>query len=281
MNVRKFIVFVIVILILLGIYLYCENNCLEITNYEIIDDKIPKSLDNYKIVHISDFHNTQSSKLNKDLVKVIKRENPHIIVITGDLIDSRRTDINKALNFVKKIINFAPIFYVTGNHESRVEDYNNLKKELTNLGVHVLDNQVEFIKIDESQLELIGVNDPTFYNKNDLSEEVIIKDNLDKLVSKSDNYKILLSHRPELFDVYVDSNVNLVFSGHAHGGQIRFPFVGCLYIHNQVFFPKYVSGLVHKYNTFMAISRGIGNSLFPFRINNRPELVVVTLKNKN
>ena len=93
-------------------------------------------------------------------------------------------------------------------------------------------------------------------------------------------YSILLSHRPELFETYVDNNINLVFTGHAHGGQIRIPFIGGIIAPNQGLFPKYTSGIFTKNETNMIVSRGIGNSLFPFRINNNPELVIVELNNK-
>ena len=87
-----------------------------------------------------------------------------------------------------------------------------------------------------------------------------------------------LSPRPELFRTYVENNIDLVLTGHAHGGQIRIPFIGGVVAPNQGLFPKYTSGLFTENNTNMIISRGIGNSIIPFRINNRPELVVITLK---
>ena len=93
-------------------------------------------------------------------------------------------------------------------------------------------------------------------------------------------YTILLSHRPELIDTYTEENFDLVLSGHAHGGQIRIPFLGGLVAPNQGFLPKYTSGIYEKNDTKMIVSRGIGNSIIPFRINNRPELVVINLQNK-
>ena len=92
-------------------------------------------------------------------------------------------------------------------------------------------------------------------------------------------YTILLSHRPELFDLYVETEMDLVFSGHAHGGQFRLPFVGGLVAPNQGFFPKYDAGQFNEENTTMIVSRGVGNSIIPIRFNNRPEIVLVTLRN--
>ena len=96
--------------------------------------------------------------------------------------------------------------------------------------------------------------------------------------NESDGFTVLLSHRPELFDVYVDTGIDLVFSGHAHGGQFRLPFIGGLFAPNQGFIPKYDAGRFDKENTTMIVSRGVGNSIIPLRINNPPELVVVELK---
>ena len=94
------------------------------------------------------------------------------------------------------------------------------------------------------------------------------------------NFTILLSHRPELFEVYADNKMDLVLSGHAHGGQFRLPFVGGLVAPNQGLFPKYDAGLYTEENTNMIVSRGIGNSILPFRFNNRPEVILIELESE-
>ncbi len=279
MNKKKIIIIVIIILILLlGIYLYYEDNYLKVSKYEINDNNLPKSFNNFKIVHISDFHNTKSKKLTKDIVKKIKLEKPNIIVVTGDLVDSRRTDIEVSLSFIKKIIDVSPIYYVIGNHETRLDNMDDLIKKLKDIGVIVLDNKVETIEISDEVINIVGLNDPNLYKVKDY--EKLINKNLNNIDYDKNNYTILLSHRPELYDTYVKNNVNLVFTGHAHGGQIRVPFIGGLFAPSQGVFPKYTSGTFKDNNTTMVVSRGIGNSLFPFRVNNRPDLVVVTLNNK-
>ena len=118
---------IMIILLLLGFYLNFENTTLQVTNYDISDSKIPKEFNNYKIIQISDFHNTTLKKLSSDLLKEIKEQEPNIIVITGDLIDSRKTDVNIAIKFLKEIKDIAPIYYVTGNHEARLSEYKKLK----------------------------------------------------------------------------------------------------------------------------------------------------------
>lgn len=269
---------IMIILLLLGFYLNFENTTLQVTNYDISDSKIPEEFNNYKIIQISDFHNTTLKKLSSDLLKEIKEQEPNIIVITGDLIDSRKTDVNIAIKFLKEIKDVAPIYYVTGNHESRLSEYKKLKEEMNNLGINVLENQAIEIQKNDALLNLIGVDDPSFTNEIGVEDGEILRTEISSLNYNKDIYTILLSHRPELFDTYVSENINLIFSGHAHGGQIRIPFVGGIVAPNQGVFPKYTSGKYEENNTTMIVSRGIGNSIIPFRINNRPELIVVELR---
>lgn len=269
-----------IIFLLLGFYFNYENTALQVTRYEIVDNKIPENFNNYRIIQISDFHNTISKKLSSELVEKIKEQEPNIIVVTGDLIDSRKTDINVAINFLKVIKDIAPIYYVTGNHEARLTEYKKLKEEMNNLGINVLENQYIELQKNDSSLNLIGVNDPSFANEFGVEDSEIIKSEINILDYDENIYTILLSHRPELFNTYVSENINLIFSGHAHGGQIRIPFIGGIVAPNQGLFPKYTSGKYEEKNTTMIVSRGIGNSIIPFRINNRPELIVVELKHK-
>lgn len=269
---HKVCLLIILILAILGIYLYYENTTLEVTYYEIINDKVPRDFNNFKIIQISDYHNENSKRLNDTLIKKIKEEKPNIIVITGDLIDSRRTNVDVALEFIKNIKTVAPIYYVTGNHEDITNDYSILKKGLLNERIRILENETEVISIGESFINLIGIDDS--------NSEYSCENNLSFSNYSTDTYNILLSHRPELFETYKKNNIDLVFTGHAHGGQFRIPFIGGVVAPNQGLFPKYTSGVFTRESTTMIVSRGIGNSIIPFRINNNPELVVVTLKSK-
>lgn len=270
----------ILLLFLICLYLYYENNYLQVSNYTIESDKIPKDFNKFKIVHISDFHNTKSKKLKDNLIKEIKNNKPNIIALTGDLIDANKTDIDIAISFVKKINNVAPIYYVTGNHEANINNYDELKEKLKNNKVIVLDDNVEKLKVNDKEINLIGINDPQMSHNDYSKDSVIVKDKLISIQYNKNNFSILLSHRPELIKTYAEHSFDLVLSGHAHGGQIRIPFIGGLVAPNQGLFPKYTSGIYELANTKMIVSRGIGNSILPFRINNRPELVVIELNNK-
>ena len=277
---KKVIIIIFIIVVLLSYYLYFQNTELQVSSYDIVDNRIPKEFNEYKIVQVSDFHNTKSNRLTDDLVKEIKIQKPNIIVITGDLIDSNKTDVDVAISFIKRLKNIAPTYFITGNHEASISEYENLKEKLESEDVIVLENKTEVLEIADTKINLIGINDPNMFYQPYASDNEKIKSELIEANYDKNNYSILLSHRPELFDTYVNNELDLVLTGHAHGGQIRIPLVGGLVSPNQGFFPKYTSGIFKEDNTSMIVSRGIGNSIIPFRVNNRPELVIVKLKTK-
>lgn len=255
------------------------NTALQLNTYTILSDRLPKAFNGYRIAHISDLHNAEMGKDNGNLLAMLKEAEPDIIAITGDFIDSRNTDIEIALQFAEKAAHIAPCYYVTGNHEAIVPEYDEFRSGLTKLGIVVLEDERIDLKMNDETITLIGVNDPSFKFDDFFDDaELVMKNQLRELVKKDDGFTLLLSHRPELFDLYVDSGIDLVLSGHTHGGQFRLPFVGALVAPNQGLFPKYDAGLYSAESTNMIVSRGIGNSIIPFRINNRPEVILIELK---
>ena len=280
---KKLIVSLILMVgfIVTGVYLYAQNKRLSVSMYEIDSNKIPGGFDNFKIVQISDFHNTKSDTLIDSITNKIKEEKPNIIAITGDLVDRNRTNINVAIDLIQKIKETAPIYYLTGNHEYCIEDrYNDLKKLLEENGVTILNNKVNVIEIGDSKINLAGIDDPRFVGESYSAPCYVVDDVLSKLEYDKNLYTILLSHRPEVFDIYVNYQLDLVLTGHAHGGQIRVPFIGGIFSPGQGMFPKYTAGKYKENETSMIVSRGIGNSTFPFRVHNRPDLVVIKLRHR-
>ena len=280
---KRIIVFAVVATILLGLIIWTAwgNTALELNHYTISSDRLPEAFDGYRIAHVSDLHNTEMGKDNEKLLDMLQEADPDIIAITGDIIDSRNTDIDVALQFTKDAMEIAPCYYVTGNHEARVSEYDELKEGMIELGVVVLeDGRIELEQSGET-ITLLGVKDPSFQTDYLFGDsETVMQSKLQEIVNEEDSYTILLSHRPELFEVYTESKVDLVLSGHAHGGQFRLPFVGGLVAPNQGLFPKYDAGLYTEENTNMIVSRGIGNSILPFRFNNRPEVILIDLYSK-
>ena len=271
---KTFLIIASAIVALFAFFTY-QNNAITITEIDYQNDKIPEAFNGYKILHISDLHNKTFGDKQSGILAKIKNINPDIIVITGDLIDSNRTNIDVALDLVNGAIDIAPIYYVSGNHEAQSGVYNQLKSKLENAGVIVLENQKTEVLKDNQSIEVIGLSDIAFESGRDWLDGNL----LNTLIENNSTFKIVLSHRPELFEIYSNSNADLVFSGHAHGGQIRIPFVGGLIAPDQGFFPKLTEGIHTSNDTSMVISRGLGNSVFPVRIFNRPELIVVTLSN--
>ena len=280
---KRIIVFAVVATILLGLIIWTAwgNTALELNHYTISSDRLTEAFDGYRIAHVSDLHNTEMGKDNEKLLDMLQEADPDIIAITGDIIDSRNTDIDVALQFTKDAMEIVPCYYVTGNHEARVSEYDELKEGMIELGVVVLeDGRIELEQSGET-ITLLGVKDPSFQTDFFFGDsETVMQSKLQEIVNEEDSYTILLSHRPELFEVYTESKVDLVLSGHAHGGQFRLPFVGGLVAPNQGLFPKYDAGLYTEENTNMVVSKGIGNSILPFRFNNRPEVILIELQSK-
>lgn len=280
---KKKVICIVAILILIGLIIGAlwGNTALEVNEYKIVSDRIPQSFNGFRIAQISDLHNAEFGEGNAKLIDLISLAEPDVIVLTGDLIDSRHTDVEIALEFARQIIRIAPVYFVPGNHEARVGEYADLKMGLEETGVTVLENmKVQLTRAGEI-ITLMGIIDPSFREDYLFGDsESVARQAIEDLQNETDGYTILLSHRPELFDLYVETEMNLVFSGHAHGGQFRLPFLGGLVAPNQGFFPEYDAGRFDEESTTMIVSRGVGNSIIPLRFNNRPEVVVVELHTK-
>lgn len=269
------------ILLILIVWTAWGNAALELNTYTISSRGLPDAFDGYRIAQVSDLHNAEFGDGNQRLLDMLREAEPDMIAITGDLIDSRKTNIAVALAFAEEAVRIAPCYYVSGNHEARVPEYRELKAGLEAAGVTVLDDARVEIEISGKSITVIGVNDPSFHADYLTSDAAVMDRKLSELPSEDADFTILLSHRPELFDTYVAHNMDLVLTGHAHGGQFRLPLIGGLLAPNQGLFPKYDDGLYSEGNTNMIVSRGPGNSIIPFRFNNRPEVVLIELKGQN
>lgn len=270
------------ILIAFVVWVLWANTALVLSVHTVQSERLPASFDGYRIAHVSDLHNAEMGKDNGKLLDMLREAEPDLIVITGDIVDCHRTDIEVALAFAEKAAEIAPCYYVAGNHEERIgEEYDRLRSGLTERNVTVLENEKTELTRGGESIVLMGVDDPGFqvhYLSDDCA--AVTENKLQDLAIEENRYHVLLSHRPELFALYAQYGIDLVFTGHAHGGQFRLPLIGGLYAPNQGVFPEYDSGLYTESDTNMLVSRGIGNSLFPLRFHNRPEVVLVELKTK-
>ena len=258
----------IVLIIAIAIVLYVGNTSISTTEISVESERLPTAFDDMRIVQISDLHDATFGEKQTKLVEKVKKAEPDLIFITGDIIDSNRYDLDNSLNLVEQIVSLAPVYYVTGNHEIATNDVKQIKESLSNLGVNVLSNDERFIEKDGEQLRVIGIEDPL--------NGIPVEDAL-SYFEGSDVFTLVLSHRPETFQDYVDSGVDVVFTGHAHGGQFRIPGLGGLVAPGQGLFPKYTAGKYTENDTTMIVSRGLGNSIVPVRVFNTPELIILTL----
>lgn len=270
----------ILIIPLTIIFLQHQNSLLEVKAYTVENARIPKGFDGYKIVQISDLHCKNFGKNQTPLIELIRRQEPDVIVITGDFYDEKHK-MKPCEDLLKGIGELSPVYYVTGNHEyytsNRKEWFDVLEKH----GVHILQNETISLSEGQDNITLAGVNDPKSQqvSRGNISgEEQYMDQILSQLGREEDQYTVLLSHRPELMDCYERYGADLVLSGHAHGGQIRLPLIGPIIAPEQGFFPKRSSGRFEQGGTTMIVSAGLGTSLIDQRLFCPSQIVCVALK---
>lgn len=276
---RKHILLFLLLLILLALtaWVIRSNFAIQTTTFTLAQDHIPAGFSGFRIVQLSDLHNRVFGRNNGKLMEKIEACNPDIIIITGDLVDSYHPEPEVSLAFAEECTKLAPIFYVSGNHEARLSLYPQFRVMLEELGVTVLENQAHLLSRGGSDLALVGLADYGIY-VDPAYPQAYVTDTLASIMPRETGYTILLAHRPEHFPVYSKMGADLVFSGHAHGGQFRLPLIGGLFAPGQGLFPKYDSGLYVDGSATMIVSRGLGNSTLPVRFNNYPEIILTVLE---
>lgn len=283
---KKWIIMICILLILLLLlaltiaillWKYTDNTTIQLTTYQITNSKIPAQFQGLRIAQIADLHNTEFGENNEELLSQLQEIEPGIIVFTGDQIDARRTNTDVIVDFAKEAVQIAPCYLVTGNHEGSIVGISQFQADLEAVGVTILVDQSLELQHNGASLTLLGLQDPSMnWDYLSLGSAQIIDRALSNLSWDTQSYSILLAHHPEHLDIYRNHGVDLVLSGHAHGGQIRLGDQGII-APNQGLLPKYDGGVYTDGNTTMILSRGLGNSLFPWRVNNPPELVIVEL----
>ncbi len=270
---KKFILrFLLAVFIIFAVSIWPGNNWLQISNYTFKSKNVPQEFNGFKIVQISDLHCKEFGKHNSRLLKHVKKLKPDIIVLTGDVIDYKVMNMVMVESLAEQLPKIAPVYYITGNHEHWSDLVKDMEIIMKDNDINLMDNERKKIKRDGAKIYLSGIADPEGFKSNsDFTKKL-------KKLRKNRELNILLSHRAERFQQYTETGYDLVFAGHAHGGQFRIPFGGGIVSPNQGYFPKYTDGMHVKDGTSMVISRGLGNSVIPFRVFNRPEIVVVTLE---
>lgn len=272
-------VFISATIALIILFCYYQNNKIDITEYQIESKEINSDI---KIAHLSDLH----SKPFHTVVKKLKEIKPDMIMITGDYINDHGRNKEKMFEIGKELLDISPVFYITGNHERRLEYFDNLMNELSELGFTVLLNDISEEIINENHITILGLdeNQASFEDykarKNGTFVYKDMKPYFDRL-ENCNGFKIVLSHFPENFENVKENNYaqydfDIQLSGHAHGGQFILPFIGPVFSPGQGLFPKYARGSFGN-KPKLIISRGLGNSEFPLRLFNHPEINVINL----
>lgn len=273
------IIIVMAVIIAIGVFLYLQNNIIDITKYNLKYDKADEPI---RIMQLSDLH----SKPFKKVLKKIDEIKPDIICITGDYINDREKNKKKMLKYAKALVARAKVYYITGNHERRLENFDELMDELSKVGFIVLLNRVSIYNDNGFEIDFLGLDenqanfDDYKARKNGTFEYKDMSQYF-KQLDELGGYKIVLSHFPENFEGVKEMNYSqydfdLQLSGHAHGGQFCLPFIGPVYSPGQGLKPKYAKGSFGN-RPKLIVSRGLGNAEFPFRLFNHPEINVINI----
>ncbi|MBQ8967375.1 metallophosphoesterase [Ruminococcus sp.] len=269
---KKKIIILLAVILLLTVFCIFQNKHLTVDEYTYKNSKVSGEADGFRIVQISDLHNAEFGRDNKRLVEKIAEQEPDIIVFTGDIVDSNHTDLDVAVKLCQEAAKISPCFYISGNHEMWLSDSDlkYLYDGMEAAGVTILENETVF---PVKGISMTGLADNALYNGTlaKLSENVDPND-----------LHIVLAHEPQyLEEEYVLSSPDLIITGHAHGGQVRLPFIGGIVAPDQGFFPEYTAGEYKSGDTTMYVSRGLGNSVIPVRIFNYPEINVLNIQKEN
>ncbi|AQQ54447.1 metallophosphoesterase [Planococcus lenghuensis] len=289
---KKWAIVLVILLLSAVLFVWANNKWITVTEYSISSPEIPDAFDGARIAQISDLHSATFGVGQSAILEKTADAEPDIIFVTGDIVDSARYDLETALTLMEGLLEIAPVYFATGNQEISKDRVEIHVSALENLNIIVLENEMMEWNRAGQTIYIAGIHDPLidasmhdplvgvdFHDPQIAYAEragQYVQESL-KVIPFTDTFTLLLAHRPEYIDEYAETEADVVFSGHAHGGQIRIPGIGGVFAPGQGFFPELTEGTVKLADTELVISRGLGNSSFPLRIFNRPEIVTVTL----
>lgn len=278
---KKAIIITVCMCMFISYFLYISYYTLEVTYYEIETSKISENINIVMIADVHDFH----CRVRNKVISRIEELDPDIILCAGDIIDDQSKDSRSVLDFLQSLINIADVYMSIGNHELDYCESETLIKEIRDAGIYLLDKEYMDIKINSSSIRIGGLYDYAFSTDDGkITQESMHNSDIWQFLNAftdTSSFKLMMSHRPDSF-IYGDAykwNIDLIVSGHTHGGQIILPFIGGLYAPEQGFFPKYDYGEYSPVEMKLIVTRGIGSSdeILP-RFNNPPEIVFIALK---
>lgn len=265
---------VAVVLLLFLLFVLWNNFDIQTETVAVVLENLPSAFDGLRIVELSDLHGRSFGEDNAVLLRKIAEAKPDLICICGDLVDEK-SDLTVLPPLLRGLVAIAPTYYVTGNHEWQLENLSDVLAEMRSLGVTVLRNDYRILEKDGQRLVIAGVDDPCGPYDQKTPEELVSEI---RASEGEDACIVMLAHRNDTIDLWSSLGVDLVLTGHCHGGVIRIPFVGGVFGSHRTLFPKYDAGLFGQNGTQLYVGRGLGYTNVHFRLFNRPHLPVLVLQ---
>ncbi len=254
-------------------FVYWQNFTLQVEPVELFFESLPPQFDGLRVAELSDLHGRSFGKNNVRLLRTLQKARPDMICICGDLFDEM-TDLTMLEPLLTGLTDIAPVYYVTGNHEWQVKNLREILQKMRAWGVTVLENEGRVLSRGGAEMVVAGVHDPC--GPYDMKTPAALVRELRS--AQGNDFILMLSHRNDELAMWSQLGVQLVLSGHCHGGVVRLPFVGGVFGTRRELFPEYDAGVYRQDGTTLFVSRGLGYTNVHFRLFNRPHVPIMILR---
>lgn len=254
-------------------FVYWQNFTLQVEPVELLFESLPPQFDGLRVAELSDLHGRSFGKNNVRLLRTLQKARPDMICICGDLFDEK-TDLTMLEPLLTGLTDIAPVYYVTGNHEWQVKNLREILQKMRAWGVTVLENEERVLSRGGAEMVVAGVHDPC--GPYDMKTPAALVRELRS--AQGNDFILMLSHRNDELAMWSQLGVQLVLSGHCHGGVVRLPFAGGVFGTRRELFPEYDAGVYRQDGTTLFVSRGLGYTNVHFRLFNRPHVPIMILR---
>ena len=264
---------------------YTSQHSLQVNYYSVFEGE-EQNEEAFTLIFLADLHDHTFATDNADLISEIENISPDLILLGGDMLNSYSENSDIICGLMEQLGDISQVYYGMGNHELEfMEEHPELVSELEAAGAVVLDKKFVDTEIGGVPVRVGGLYDYAF-NLEGVDEKELEADRVEvkhflEEFEDTDAYKIMISHRPDSFifgDAAEEWEIDLVVSGHLHGGQVVVPLLGGVYGGDQGYFPEYVHGMYEKGNLQLFVTSGLGtNKKAVPRVNNRPEVAVIEI----
>ncbi len=254
-------------------FVYWQNITLQVEPVELFFESLPPQFDGLRVAELSDLHGRSFGKNNVRLLRTLQKARPDMICICGDLFDEK-TNLTMLEPLLTGLTDIAPVYYVTGNHEWQVKNLREILQKMRAWGVTVLENEGRVLSRGGAEMVVAGVHDPC--GPYDMKTPAALVRELRS--AQGNDFILMLSHRNDELAMWSQLGVQLVLSGHCHGGVVRLPFVGGVFGTRRELFPEYDAGVYRQDGTTLFVSRGLGYTNVHFRLFNRPHVPIMILR---